>query len=60
MAWEIEFTDEFGAWWQTLTEVQQDDMAQFFFWAATKGAMIAGMKSSFPWQIGFTTNTWMS
>ena len=27
MAWEIEFTDEFGAWWQTLTEPQQDDVA---------------------------------
>ena len=27
MAWEIEFTDEFGAWWQTLTEAQQDDVA---------------------------------
>ena len=27
MEWEIEFTDEFGAWWQTLTEVQQDDVA---------------------------------
>ena len=27
MAWEVEFTDEFGAWWQTLTEAQQDDSA---------------------------------
>ena len=27
MAWEIEFTDEFGAWWQALTEAQQDDVA---------------------------------
>lgn len=28
MAWEIEFTEEFGAWWETLTEDQQDDIAQ--------------------------------
>jgi hypothetical protein len=24
MAWDVEFTDEFGAWWDTLTEAQQD------------------------------------
>ncbi|MDP9343534.1 MAG: type II toxin-antitoxin system RelE/ParE family toxin [Actinomycetota bacterium] len=24
MAWEVEFTDEFGAWWNTLSEVEQD------------------------------------
>ena len=27
MAWEVEFTDEFGTWWKTLTEDQQDDIA---------------------------------
>jgi hypothetical protein len=27
MAWEVEFTEEFGAWWKTLTEDQQDDVA---------------------------------
>ncbi len=27
MAWEVEFTEEFGAWWETLTEDQQDDVA---------------------------------
>ena len=26
MPWEIEYTDEFGAWWHTLTETQQDDV----------------------------------
>ena len=26
MPWEIEYTDEFGAWWHTLTEAQQDDV----------------------------------
>jgi hypothetical protein len=27
MKWDVEFTDEFGVWWQTLTEEQQDDVA---------------------------------
>ncbi len=27
MAWEVEFTEEFGAWWTDLTEDQQDDIA---------------------------------
>ena len=27
MAWEVEFTEEFGAWWETLTDDQQDDVA---------------------------------
>jgi hypothetical protein len=24
MAWEIEYTDEFGEWWETLTDPQQN------------------------------------
>ncbi len=27
MSWEAEYTDEFGQWWQTLSERQQDDVA---------------------------------
>lgn len=27
MAWEVEYTDEFGQWWETLTENCQDDIA---------------------------------
>lgn len=27
MAWEVEFTDEFQAWWDSLAEEQQDDVA---------------------------------
>lgn len=26
MAWEVEFTDEFEEWWNTLTEDQQEDV----------------------------------
>ena len=24
MAWEVEYTNEFGQWWQELSEMQQD------------------------------------
>lgn len=27
MVWEVEYTDEFGAWWQALPERQQDSIA---------------------------------
>jgi hypothetical protein len=27
LVWEVEFTEEFGAWWETLTENQQEDVA---------------------------------
>ena len=27
MSWEAEYTDEFGQWWQMLSERQQDDVA---------------------------------
>jgi hypothetical protein len=26
MAWEIEYTDEFGEWWETLNEKEQNDI----------------------------------
>lgn len=27
MAWDVEYTDEFGGWWATLSEAQQEDVA---------------------------------
>ncbi|MFT5204359.1 MAG: hypothetical protein ACI9C1_003767 [Candidatus Aldehydirespiratoraceae bacterium] len=27
MAWEIEYTDEFGAWWNTISTAEQDAIA---------------------------------
>src|SRR5258708_14601732 len=27
VAWEVEFTDEFGSWWESLTPEQRDDVA---------------------------------
>ena len=29
MAWEVEYTDEFHAWWQRLTEAEQGDIAAY-------------------------------
>jgi hypothetical protein len=26
MAWEVEYTDEFGGWWSTLSEAEQNDI----------------------------------
>ena len=26
MSWEVEFTDELGAWWETLTEWEQESI----------------------------------
>lgn len=28
MAWDVEYTDEFEAWWETLTERQQDNVTE--------------------------------
>src|SRR5262245_41362896 len=27
MTWNVEYTDEFGAWWATLSEAQQEDIS---------------------------------
>jgi hypothetical protein len=27
MAWDVEFTDEFDAWWNSLDEAEQEDVA---------------------------------
>ena len=27
MAWNVEYTDDFGEWWDTLTEEEQEDVA---------------------------------
>lgn len=27
MTWDVEYTDEFGEWWGTLTEAEQEDIA---------------------------------
>ena len=43
MSWDVEYTDEFRAWWDTLTESQQDDVA-----AAVQLLMDDGPQLRFP------------
>lgn len=38
MVWEVEYTDEFGFWWQTLSDGQQNDVAAVVVLLAEKGA----------------------
>ena len=47
MAWDVEYTDEFRAWWDTLTESQQDDVA-----AAVQLLMDDGPQLRFPHSSG--------
>ena len=37
MAWEVEYTDEFGDWWSNLTETQQDRVAATIRLLAARG-----------------------
>ena len=39
MAWDIEYTNEFGGWWQELSEVRQDDIT----------AMVETLMEKGPW-----------
>lgn len=44
MAWDIEYTDEFGDWWETLTEGEQIDVA-----VAVRLLEEHGVDLPFPW-----------
>ena len=47
MAWDVEYTDEFGEWWQSLTEGEQESVA------ATVGLLeIEGPRLPFPYSSG--------
>lgn len=37
IAWEVEYTDEFGSWWQTLNDGQQNDVVAVVGILAEKG-----------------------
>ena len=43
MAWEVEYTDEFGMWWRDLSEEQQDAVA-----ARVELLMVHGPNLPFP------------
>ncbi len=47
MVWEVEYTDEFGEWWNELKEVQQDDVT-----ATVELLMEAGPNLKFPHSSG--------
>lgn len=51
MSWQIEFTDEFGDWWQTLDEAEQDSVAVYVRLLEQKGTALpfpysSGIKAS--------------
>ena len=47
MAWNVEYTDEFGAWWSTLANDQQDDIS-----AVAEVLMEKGPDLPFPYSSG--------
>ena len=47
MNWEVEYTDEFGAWWTDLMEAEQEDVA-----AVVELLMGKGPRLSFPYSSG--------
>ena len=40
MSWTVEYTDEFGEWWRTLTEAQQDDVTAIVTLLERSGARL--------------------
>jgi hypothetical protein len=40
VAWEVEFTDEFGEWWDTLTVAQQEDVDAHVRQVERRGPML--------------------
>lgn len=47
MAWDVEYADEFGRWWESLTEAEQESVA------ATVGLLeIEGPRLPFPYSSG--------
>ena len=47
MSWNVEYTDEFGDWWATLTEAQQEDIS-----AAAEVLIERGPDLPFPYSSG--------
>ncbi len=51
MAWEVEYTNEFGEWWERLTEQEQGDVAAYVGELERRGPMLpfpysSGVKGS--------------
>jgi hypothetical protein len=47
MAWDVEFTDEFGVWWAELTESEQEDVAAVVEILEQKGPQLRRPYSGF-------------
>jgi hypothetical protein len=46
VAWEIEFTDEFEAWWNTLREEEQEDVRASVSLLRERGPTLAVLMST--------------
>ena len=46
MEWQIEYTDEFGEWWETLSEAEQEDIAAVVELLEQKGPQLPFPHSS--------------
>ena len=46
MGWEVEYTDEFGGWWETLDEDEQDSVAAIVQVLEVKGSSLGYPYSS--------------
>lgn len=46
MSWDVEYTDEFGEWWSSLNEPEQDDIAATVGLLEEKGPSLPFPKSS--------------
>jgi hypothetical protein len=49
VAWEVEYSDEFGEWWKTLTEAQQEDVDAHVRQLERRGPMLP-----FPYSSGIS------
>jgi hypothetical protein len=46
MAWEVEYTNEFAAWWDTLTESEQEDVGAYAKMLEERGPTLRSPYSS--------------
>ena len=46
MEWDVEYTDEFGEWWESLTEAEQEDVAAVVELLEQKGPQLSYPHSS--------------
>jgi hypothetical protein len=44
--WSVEYTDEFGGWWETMTEAEQESIAASVGLLEAKGAQLGFPHSS--------------